>query len=138
MNGAPLPLVLRDADVDERVAPFVGGKALALAKLARAGLAVPPFAVVTTPAYEAFVDGPLQARILFELERKDVADMRWEELWDTALRIRTLFLAAPVPAALRAALAGGLGELAAELAVVVRSSAPGEDSAGASFAGLHE
>jgi len=138
MNGSPVPLVLRDADVDERVAPYVGGKALALARLGRAGLVVPPFAVVTTAAYEAFVDGPLQARILFELERKDVADMRWEELWDAALRIRSLFLGAPLPAQLHETLATGLGELAAERAVVVRSSAPGEDSAAASFAGLHE
>ncbi|MEE4275688.1 MAG: PEP/pyruvate-binding domain-containing protein [Thermoleophilia bacterium] len=136
--NAPLPLVLPEAEVDARVAPYVGGKALALAKLSRAGLAVPPFSVVTTAAYEAFVDGPLQARILFELERKDVADMRWEEIWDAALRIRNLFLATPLPAALRDALAAALGARAEEGPVVVRSSAPGEDSAGASFAGLHE
>ncbi|HSL95115.1 MAG TPA: PEP/pyruvate-binding domain-containing protein [Thermoleophilia bacterium] len=136
--NAPAPLVLPEAEVDARVAAFVGGKALALAKLSRAGLAVPPFSVVTTAAYEAFVDGPLQARILFELERKDVADMRWEEIWDAALRIRNLFLATPLPAALRDALAAALGARADEGPVVVRSSAPGEDSAGASFAGLHE
>jgi len=136
--NAPVPLVLPEAEVDARVAPYVGGKALALAKLSRAGLAVPPFSVVTTAAYEAFVDGPLQARILFELERKDVADMRWEEIWDAALRIRSLFLATPLPATLRDALAAGLGPRSDEGPVVVRSSAPGEDSAGASFAGLHE
>ncbi|RPI32353.1 MAG: hypothetical protein EHM52_00405, partial [Actinomycetota bacterium] len=136
--NAPVPLVLHEAEVDARVAPYVGGKALALAKLSRAGLAVPPFSVVTTAAYEAFVDGPLQARILFELERKDVADMRWEEIWDAALRIRNLFLATPLPATLRDALAAALGARADEGPVVVRSSAPGEDSAGASFAGLHE
>jgi phosphohistidine swiveling domain-containing protein len=138
MSASPLPYVLRDDEVDERVAAYVGGKALALAKLGRAGLAVPAFSVVTTAAYEAFVEGPLQTRILFELERKDVADMRWEELWDAALRIRTLFLGARLPPSLREPLAAALGERLAEAAVVVRSSAPGEDSASASFAGLHE
>jgi phosphohistidine swiveling domain-containing protein len=137
MSGSPPPLVLRDVEVDERVAACVGGKALALARLGRAGLAVPPFSVVTTAAYEAFVDGPLQARILFELDRKDVADMRWEELWDAALRIRSLFLTTPPPPELAAALSDALRERAA-VPSVVRSSAPGEDSAGASFAGLHE
>jgi len=136
--NAPVPLVLSETEVDARVGPYVGGKALALAKLSRSGLAVPPFSVVTTAAYEAFVDGPLQARILFELERKDVADMRWEELWDAALRIRSLFLATPLAEALHEPLAAALRERVAAGPVVVRSSAPGEDSAGASFAGLHE
>jgi rifampicin phosphotransferase len=138
MSDRAAPYVLPDADVDERVAASVGGKALALARLGRAGLAVPPFSVVTTAAYEAFVHGPLATRILFELERKDVADMRWEELWDAALRIRNLFLATPLPAALGDALRAGLRERFGRSAVVVRSSARGEDSARASFAGLHE
>ena len=118
MSASPLPYVLRDEEVDERVAPYVGGKALALAKLMRAGLAVPPFSVVTTAAHETFVEGPLRTRILFELERKDVADMRWEELWDAALRIRTLFLGAPLPPSLREPLAAALDERVAGRAVV--------------------
>ena len=80
----------------------------------------------------------LRARILFELDRKDFADMRWEELWDAALRIRSLFLATPLPDDLRAALAQPLAARFGEVATVVRSSAPGEDAADASFAGLHE
>ena len=46
-----------------------------------------------------------RARIGFELERKDLADMRWEEMWDAALRIRNLFLTTPLPEEVRAALA---------------------------------
>jgi phosphoenolpyruvate synthase/pyruvate phosphate dikinase len=85
--------VIAGAAIDERVATRVGGKALALARMARAGIDVPPFVAVTTDAYEAFLDtAGLRARILFELERKDFADMRWEEMWDAALRIRNLFL----------------------------------------------
>ncbi len=132
------PLVLASADIDDGAAG-VGGKALALARMARAGIAVPPFLAVTTAAYEAFLDAAqLRARILTELDRKDFADMRWEEMWDAALRIRSLFLTAPLPEELRAALAQPIAARFAGVATVVRSSAPGEDSAGASFAGLHE
>jgi pyruvate,water dikinase len=128
-----------DPEADPGIAPRVGGKALALAAMARAGIAVPPFVVVTTGAYAAYLRATgLGARIGWELERKDVADMRWEELWDAALRIRSLFLTTPLPEELRAALAEPLAARFTGVPVVVRSSAPGEDSAGASFAGLHE
>ncbi len=125
--------------VDAGVAARVGGKALALARMARAGIAVPPFVAVTTDAYAAYLEATgLRARIGFELERKDLADMRWEEMWDTALRIRNLFLTTPLPDDVRAALAEPLAARFAGTPTVVRSSAPGEDSAAASFAGLHE
>ena len=128
-----------DPELEPGVGARVGGKALALAAMARAGIAVPPFVAVTTDAYEAYLDATgLRADIAWELERKDPADMRWEELWDAALRIRSRFLATPLPEELRAALAKPLAARFADGAVVVRSSAPGEDSAGASFAGLHE
>jgi hypothetical protein len=84
--------------IDAGAAARVGGKALALARMARAGIAVPPFVAVATDAYLAYLEATgLRTRILFELERKDVADMRWEELWDAALRIRSLFLTTPLP-----------------------------------------
>ena len=71
-----------------------------------------------------------------ELNRKKFKDLRWEELWDCALRIRSLFASADIPedlaASLRSALAAELPERC-----VVRSSAPGEDSRKTSFAGLH-
>ena len=138
--GTPdAPLVIPGARILDAHAPLVGGKALALARLARAGIPVPPFVAVTTAAYEAYLAAAgLRVRILTELDRKDFADMRWEELWDTALRIRSLFLTTPLPEALRAALAEPLAARFADVPAVVRSSAPGEDSAAASFAGLHE
>jgi pyruvate,water dikinase len=128
-----------DPGRDPGIAARVGGKALALAAMARAGIAVPPFVAVATDAYAAYLEATgLRARIGFELERKDLADMRWEELWDAALRIRSLFLTTPLPAEVRAALAEPLAARFAGTPTVVRSSAPGEDSAAASFAGLHE
>ena len=32
-----------------------------------------------------------------ELGRKPFESMRWEEIWDVALRIRSAFLSAPLP-----------------------------------------
>jgi rifampicin phosphotransferase len=115
----------------------VGGKGYALAVLQRHGFSVPRTWCVTTAAYRHFVSATgLKPRLLMELNRKKFADLRWEELWDCALRIRALFAAAEIPAGLAAALQSGL---AADLPprCVVRSSAPGEDSGKTSFAGLH-
>ena len=116
-----------------------GGKAVALAALAAAGFRVPGVIVVSTEAYRWYVsETGLRERILLELNRKDFADLRWEEMWDAALRIRSMFLNTPLPAALAAELAGPLEERFAGTPVAVRSSAPGEDAANTSFAGLHE
>ena len=125
---------LTDTD-DQRV----GGKVVALAALHRAGITVPPTLCLTTEAYELFVEqAGLRAVISQELGRKSFADMRWEELWDAALRIRNRFIRASVPEAIVEELSASLqGELA-ESRLAVRSSAPGEDSEGASFAGLHD
>ena len=117
----------------------VGGKVVALAALHRAGIAVPATRCLTIEAYELFVEqAGLRAVISQELGRKSFADMRWEELWDVALRIRNRFIRAPVPEAIVEDLSATLrGELA-QSRLAVRSSAPGEDSEGASFAGLHD
>jgi pyruvate,water dikinase len=119
--------------------PRVGGKCAALARMARAGFTVPDTVCVLADAYAAYVDATgLRERIPLELSRKDFSDMRWEEIWDASLRIRNMFLNKPMPAPLRDALGDALSLRFGDRAVVVRSSAPGEDSARASFAGLHE
>ncbi len=117
----------------------IGGKGFALARLLQLGYPVPRAACLPTDVYDRFVDATgLRERILMELHRKDFQDMRWEEIWDAALRIRNLFLTTPLPAALAADLEKEVNDLFGDAAVAVRSSAPGEDSAQASFAGLHE
>jgi phosphohistidine swiveling domain-containing protein len=133
----PLLIPLAAAgDYDERI---VGGKAAKLAQLARAGFAVPQGLCLTTWAYDAFVsDAGISAAIRMELGRKPMHDMRWEEIWDAALRIRATFLAQPLSPLLRETLAEGLRGFDAAMPLAVRSSAVGEDSAGRSFAGLHE
>jgi len=137
MSGEKLILPLaaiRPDDID-----LAGGKGCALARLEREGIRVPFTIVVTTGAYQLFVDTHgLQERIFLELNRKAFADMRWEEIWDAALRIRNLFLTHPLPPALDHQLQDSLDRRFADRAAVIRSSAPQEDSAAASFAGIHE
>ncbi len=127
--GAPGPW-------DEKI---VGGKAARIESLAHAGFRVPRGLCITAWAYETFLhDSQIGAAIGMELGRKSMADMRWEEIWDAALRIRAMFLAQPLSDLLRETLADGLSDFAEGMPLAVRSSAIGEDSAGRSFAGLHE
>ena len=118
---------------------LVGGKAYTLSLLARNGLNVPDGLAVTILAYRTHVNATgLAERISMELGRKRFEEMRWEEMWDAALRIRNLFLKSAMPAELEAGLREALSDRFEDRAAVVRSSAPGEDAAATSFAGLHE
>ncbi len=133
------PVLIRLDHPEKSDEQLVGGKASKLSQLARAGFRVPRGFCLTTWAYEKFLEeGKLTDTIRMELGRKSMDDMRWEELWDAALRIRATFLAQPLSAFLRQTIAEGLSGLDASAALAVRSSAIGEDSAGCSFAGLHE
>ena len=132
-------LLMPFRDIEPEHRQLVGGKGLALAKMARSGLNVPQGAVVVTQAYDEFVASTgLRERISLELSRKKFEDMRWEELWDAALRIRNMFLRTPLGGKLGGSLEPEIRRHFANRPVVVRSSAPVEDSASASFAGLHE
>ncbi len=117
----------------------LGGKASGLVRAMRAGFRVPGGYCITTEAYRRFREHNRLDRIIdVELGRKPLEDMRWEELWDAALRIRGAFLNAGIPAELQAVILAVHEAFGAEARLVVRSSAPGEDAPGASFAGLHE
>ena len=117
----------------------VGGKGFALAELTRRSFPVPGGLAVTVSAYRRFLkETGLEGRIARELGRKPLEEMRWEEIWDAALRIRHLFASAEIPPGLARELRAAVGEKFGRRPVVVRSSAPGEDSADRSFAGLHE
>jgi pyruvate,water dikinase len=134
-----MTLVVELEEVTTESEPRVGGKAVALAALATAGHAVPPTLVLPTDAYERFVEhASLRAVIHQELGRKPFAEMRWEEIWDAALRIRNRFLRASMPDDLVRTIAEAIRDAMDEKVLAVRSSAPGEDSGSASFAGLHD
>lgn len=124
------------ADCRQRL---IGGKAAKLAQLGRAGLPVPRGFCITTEAYERFTaETGLTDYVAMELGRKPLDGMRWEEIWDTALRIRSEFLRTEIPGELCEKIGGVLEEYIGHGAMAVRSSAPGEDSQRSSFAGLHE
>lgn len=132
-------LVLPLPKIDDQHRMQVGGKGFALAKMAKKGLRVPEAVCVTTGAYNEYVRKTgLRDQIILELYRKAFEDMRWEEIWDASLRIRSLFIKTPMPHDLRAKLIPAIQSKFPAKTVSVRSSAPGEDSSKTSFAGLHE
>lgn len=131
--------VYRLDQIKDDMLPVVGGKALALSQLARAGLSVPEGLCIAADAYRRFVgETGLRERILLELSRKPFNEMRWEELWDAALRIRNAFLRTTLRNSMADVLRQSLERQFGDHPVVVRSSAPEEDSESVSFAGLHE
>jgi pyruvate,water dikinase len=115
-----------------------GGKAYALAVMTQNGLNVPEAITITTEAYDAYVTATgLRTKIMMELNRKTYDDIRWEELWDISLRIRNLFAKTPLPPDLYSPIQESVESYFTGKSVVVRSSAPEEDTAGTSYAGLH-
>jgi pyruvate, water dikinase len=127
-------------DVSESDLPLVGGKAGKLGELIREGLPVPPGFVVTTEAYQAFVDAtPLGTEIPAAL-----AEIRTDSpptFEAAAGRIRSMFESTPFPPELEKTLRDAYERFVKGHQVrfsAVRSSATAEDLEGASFAGLQD
>jgi len=136
-SARPFVIALSDAESSDET--IIGGKAAKLAQLTSAGFNVPKGFCITTWAYESFLEeNAITAAIRMELGRKSMDDMRWEEIWDAALRIRSLFLSHPYSEKLNREIESALESLDTSQPIAVRSSAPGEDAEGTSFAGLHE
>jgi pyruvate,water dikinase len=128
---------LRDLLEDD--AAWAGSKAARLGQLGRAGFSVPAGLAIGADAYHRFVESTgLLRSIQLLLHRKTFEDMRWEELWDLALRVRNLFARTALPPDLRRELEEALHGQGFSGPVVVRSAGLSEDSASASFAGLHD
>ncbi|UCH80709.1 MAG: hypothetical protein JSW20_13375 [Nitrospiraceae bacterium] len=129
-----IPLSPLQEDIQDRI----GGKAHALAVMMQKKMNVPEAVAITTEAYDIYVsETGLRTKIMMELNRKSHENIRWEELWDTSLRIRNMFVNTPLPDDLHEHIKKSVDTYIAGKSVVVRSSAPGEDTSDTSFAGLH-
>lgn len=134
-----MTLVIPLAQIDGSQGHLVGGKGVNLSRLIIAGHAVPRGLCITTEAYLEFTrETGLASRIELEYNRLNLDEMRWEEIWDLALRIRNMFLTTPFPKSLYKNIVQGINTLDCSGSVAVRSSSPQEDSSESSFAGLHE
>ena len=129
--------VLRFDQIERPDNSLIGGKATGLVKLVQAGLPVPNGFVVTTAAYEDFLErGGLMASINAILVRIDFADP--DQLETETGKIRKLIVEASISSDLAASIAKAYEALGPGCYVAVRSSGTAEDTANASFAGLHD
>jgi phosphohistidine swiveling domain-containing protein len=116
---------------------LAGGKGANLGELSRAGLPVPPGFVITTRAYDAFVESNEIGDAIIKLasvpQGEDPA-----EFDEVAERIHVLFTAGKVPETMGEEIQKSYEKLDEATAVAVRSSATAEDLSGASFAGQQE
>ena len=129
--GTPRVVRLAGQGADPKA---VGGKAAAIDRLIAAGVCVPPSAVLTVATYRAFVADPGIQATLEGLSDADLSDA------PDAQPVEEAFLAAPMPADVRAAIrqaAGDVRDGSDAATLVVRSSATAEDLESASFAGQY-
>src|SRR5579862_3704721 len=136
----PAGIISWFADIGLQDRPRVGGKGGSLGELQRAGISVPPGFVVTTDAFERFIEtlerkSPLRSRIgaLNGSELGVVAECCAE--------IRARVEAESLPALVLEEISSAYALLCPgvqSVPVAVRSSATTEDAADASFAGLQD
>ena len=121
-------------EISKRDVTVVGGKGANLGELTHAGFAVPPGFVITAPA---FLDAMEHAGVREELLKrfKAVTDA---DLETTARALQDTVRGVTLPPALRKELRAAYAKLGPGARVAVRSSATSEDTAGTSFAGMHE
>ena len=115
-----------------------GGKSANLGELLAAEIPVPPGFAISTAAFHAFVRGAgLEDRISSALAGVSAGDV--DTIGRASHEISEAMRFAPVPDVVREEIAGHYAELGADSPpVAVRSSAVGEDSADATFAGQQE
>ncbi len=132
-------IILKLEDSGKVINDLVGSKTRNLGIALNRGFKVPPGFCITTNAYKRFVkENNLFQIIDLEISRKSFKDMRWEEIWDASLRIRSAFLKAKMPEELDYAVRENIKKYGGNLKFSIRSSSPSEDSSVYSFAGIHE
>lgn len=132
-----IPLVLSSAQVSLETRLLVGGKAANLARLIRAGERTPPWYVITAQALRFAASKVPELQALQEELARSENDSSSAII--TAARIRDKIQRLALPKPLTEEIQRGHeAAFSARAMVAVRSSALDEDSAAASFAGLHD
>jgi pyruvate,water dikinase len=138
MNSLPASRFILKLHSPDATLELVGGKGASLARMARAGLPVPPGFQITTYAYRRFV----RANCLAEAILSAAAQARADDpatLDRASAQIQSLVAQSTLPDDIAALIRQSYGELGAgDPAVAVRSSATAEDLPGMSFAGQQE
>ncbi len=112
----------------------VGGKATNLAEMAKLGIDVPPGFVVTDLAFQLFLDeNELREPIAKTLEGLDAKQL--DRINSASQAIRSRVCQAQIPELVLVAIRAFVSESFRDNALAVRSSAIGEDSRQAAFAG---
>jgi rifampicin phosphotransferase len=135
-SGGGMTILRKFTDEDAVEVARTGGKGANLGVLTQSGFTVPPGFVVTTDGYLEFLrESGVKSTIESALATTDFGN---PEMLNAACEgIQTLLCQATVPTALAAAISDAYGELAHPF-VAVRSSGVKEDTADASYAGLHD
>lgn len=134
-----MPYTIRFSQLNKSHIPAAGGKGANLGEMTAAGFPVPPGFVLTTAAYDAFVQANgLQAQIV-ELAQSVAADDPGSAQVASE-QIRALFAQGAMGEELAAEISHAYDQLAqtGSEAVAVRSSATAEDLPTASFAGQQD
>jgi pyruvate,water dikinase len=133
LSPATAPIVVWLGSADETTPAELGGKAMALDRLARLGFAVPPGFCLTTTAF--------RSQLAMLARNRDVS-AALASLPDPNARGRLVEVVTSTALSpdVRSALREAVDRLTAlgETSFAIRSSAVGEDSRSASFAGLHD
>jgi pyruvate,water dikinase len=137
VTSAQVCSFLLQLDSPEATLARVGGKGASLARMAAAGLPVPPGFHITTDAYDRFVaENHLGDRILSAVAQAQ-ADAP-ATLEHASEQIQSLIAQGTIPGDLAETIGQWYGQLGADVPVAVRSSATAEDLPGMSFAGQLE
>ncbi|HLN30249.1 MAG TPA: PEP/pyruvate-binding domain-containing protein [Gemmataceae bacterium] len=138
MGTAPANPFVLQLDSPEATLAQVGGKGASLARLAAAGMPVPPGFQITTHAYGRFVDENQLANPILAAAAQARADDP-ATLDRASAQIQTLFAQGTMPSDLAALIRQAYSDLGnGDPAVAVRSSATAEDLPELSFAGQQE
>jgi pyruvate,water dikinase len=118
---------------------IAGGKGANLGELTRAGLPVPPGFVITAEAYlHAMDEGGVRDELRDVFAGAAAGALDPATLAESAERLQALVRKAAVCTDLATAITEAYHRLGDDVPVAVRSSATAEDTAGTSFAGMHQ